>query len=173
MNALLLALALSTTPPPPHLTLRDEPADAERPAVASITFSPLTTFMLGLAVEGEFRVHEHLTTYLAGEFYGAWLGWGAQAGLRWYPTQAFRGFFVDAHGRASDLYVVHGIGGGLELGSQHRLFSSRWTFLWSVGADLGAGSWIDYGSGRRSPIDWLDQGLVVMPKLRLMLGYTF
>jgi len=62
--------------------------DRDRPTVATLSFSPLTTFMLGVVLEGEFRVNEHLTTYLAGEFYGAWLGWGAQAGLRWYPSAA-------------------------------------------------------------------------------------
>ncbi|MEW6431460.1 MAG: hypothetical protein AB1730_08105 [Myxococcota bacterium] len=161
--------------PPPHVTLRGQDADldAERPPFAALSFSPLTTFMLGVVLEGEFRVHEHLTTYLAGEFYGAWMGWGAQAGLRWYPSQAFRGFFVDGHARASDLFLVHAVGGGLELGSQHQLGRSRWSFLWSMGLDLGAGAW---RQSERAPTDlgsWLSDGLVAVPKLRLMLGYTF
>lgn len=205
MNALLLALALSTTPaddasltppppppeavdgaatptpdapppaPPPHVTLRGKDLDLDqaRPTVANLSFSPLTTFMLGVVLEGEFRVHEHLTTYVVGEFYGAWMGWGAQAGLRWYPSEAFSGFFVDAHARAQDLYLVHGVGGGLEIGSQHRLGQSRWSIRWSAGLDLGAGSWRGYGNSYRNPVDWLSEGLVGMPKLRLMLGYNF
>jgi hypothetical protein len=195
MNALLLAIALSTTSaeptaltpppptpeappaaPPPHVTLHGEDLDldAGRPTVATLSFSPLTFFMLGVALEGEFRVHQHLTTYFAGEFYGLWLGWGAQAGLRWYPSQAFRGFFVDAHARASDLLVVHHVGGGLEVGGQHQIDRSRWSILWSAGLDLGAGAWWRFAE--RAPTDmgaWLSDGVVAVPKLRLMLAYDF
>jgi hypothetical protein len=147
--------------------------DRERPTTATLSFSPLSTFALGVVLEGEFRVNEHLTTYLAGEFYGAWMGFGAQIGLRIYPSQAFRGFFIDLHGRAQDLYLNHLIGGGLEIGSQHQLGRSHWSILWSVGADVGAGSWNQY---HRSPTDlpsWLSEGVTAAPKLRLMLAYNF
>lgn len=77
------------------------------------------------------------------------------------------------HGRAHDLYLNHLIGGGLELGSQHRLGQSRWGILWSAGVDLGAGAW---NQTHRSPTDlptWMSEGLVAAPKLRLMLAYNF
>lgn len=166
------------TTPTPEATARGADLDLgiDRPTTATVSFSPLTTFLLGAAVEGEFRVHEHLTTYLAGEFYGAWMGWGVQAGVRWYPSQAFRGFFVDAHARASDLMLVHHLGGGLELGSQHRLGRTRWSILWSLGADVGMGRWSGTRTTGRSPLDvgtWLTEDVVAVPKLRLMLAYNF
>lgn len=186
MHALLasafVAASLATNPSAPPMVPADAPPveaqqagedlGPDRPTTFALSFSPITTFMLGGVLEGEFRLAPQLTAYLAGEFYGAWMGWGVQTGLRWYPKQAFDGFFMDFHGRASDLWVVHHLGGGLELGSQHRLGRSRWAFLWSVGADVGAGRW---GAGR-APTDvssWLNSGLVVVPKLRLMLGYQF
>lgn len=174
MNALLLAALLTATPETPTTAAKLE-LDRDRPTVATLSFSPLTTLMLGVVLEGEFRVHEHVTTYVAGEFYGAWLGWGVQGGVRLYTDTAFRGFFVDLHARASDLLIVHHAGLGLELGAQHQLGRTRWSFLWSVGGDVGMGRWAGLASGR-SPMDvpdWFGQELVVVPKLRLMFAYNF
>jgi hypothetical protein len=149
--------------------------DAERPfePVAAITISPISTFMLAVAVEGQFRVSDHFTTYVAGEYYALWSGWGVQTGARWFPQKAFKGFFIDAHLRASDLYFVHAIGGGLEIGTEHQLGKSHWTFLWSVGTDVGAGAWTGDSRGPASAGLWFSQGPVIVPKLRLMLGYSF
>lgn len=189
MNALilaaLLASELSPPPPPPAEPAREQVSPAPPPAVrllpevtakvaaaaqpvkATISFSPLSFLFLSAVLEGEFRVSDSFTTYLVGEFYGPWLGWAGQAGMRWYPTEAFRGFFVDAHARAHNLYVSHLAGGGLEVGSQHQLDRSRWMFRWSVGADVGLGSWDSNVSGNAY------RDVVAVPKLRLMLAYAF
>lgn len=170
MNALLVAMLMTTTPE--VTTAADlDVAQPERETRFSLSFSPLTTLMLGAAVEGEFRVAPQLTGYVAGEFYGAWMGWGVQTGVRFYPSQAFKGFFVDGHARASDLLLNHLAGGGLEVGSQHTFGRSRWAFLWSVGADVGVGGY--YAAGGTN-LGWLEtDGVTVLPKLRLMLGYHF
>lgn len=175
MNALLFVVALSTAQTRPPVVEASPTLDERAPGretTFSLTFSPISTFMLSVAVEGEFKVADHATAYLAGEFYGPWLGWGAQSGVRLYPDRAFKGFFVDLHARGQDLYVSHLLGGGLELGSQHELGKSRWAILWSVGADVGAGRFGQTFSSR-SPLDWLAEGFTVSPKLRFMLGYHF
>jgi hypothetical protein len=171
--SLIVALAVTQTPPPfveaqPGL---EELAPA-RETNFSLTFSPLSTFLLSAALEGEFRIAKHFTGYLAGEFYGPWMGWGAQTGVRLYPDKAFKGFFIDAHARGQNLYVSHLLGGGLEIGSQHELGKSRWAILWSVGCDIGAGRFGTY-IPPSNPIDWLEEGLTLSPKLRFMLGYHF
>jgi hypothetical protein len=175
MNALLFIVALSTAQTPPPIVSASPSYDERAPAhetTFSLTFSPLSTLLLSVAVEGEFKVANHVTGYLAGEFYGPWLGWGVQSGLRLYPDHAFKGFFIDAHARGGDLYFSHLLGGGLELGSQHELGKSRWAILWSIGADIGAGR-IGVTSPGSDPIGWLDEGFAVTPKVRFMLGYHF
>lgn len=171
MNALILLVALASTPEGVGMAVEPDVAQPERQTNFSLSFSPLSTLLLGAAIEAEFRVDTHLTGYLVGEFYGAWMGWGAQSGLRWYPHAAFKGFFVDAHARAGDLGLNHLIGGGLEIGSQHTFGRSRWAILWAVGADAGAGSWRTFGAGTVDT--WLQEGFTVIPKVRLMIGYHF
>ncbi len=174
MNALLLMAALAALPETAAEVGHKGDFDVvhpERVTNVSISFSPLTTLLLGAAVEAEFRVSDHFTTYLVGEFYGAWMGWGAQTGVRLYPADAFKGFFIDGHARASNLLLNHLIGGGLELGSQHAFGRSRWAFLWSVGLDVGAGGW-NYTT-TSTPIEWMNEPITVLPKLRLMLAYHF
>lgn len=172
----LLAIALLTATPTERPESDEAPVeDLREPTHFGVTFSPLSTFLLAVALEGEVRVNTHLTAYAAGEYYFLWHGWGAQTGARIYVTEAFHGFFVDLHARGSDLLFAHYLGGGLEIGSQHSLDKSHWTVMWAAGVDVGAGRW-DFSIGSAQTADvgrWLNEGLVAVPKLRIMLGYTF
>jgi hypothetical protein len=147
--------------------------DVRAPTTGAVTVSPASVLMLALAVELELRVSDQLTAYAAGEYYGAWSGFGVQVGARLYTAEAFHGLFFDLHARASDLYLVHAIGAGLEVGSQHALGQNGWTLLWSAGVDVGAGAWGAWGRDVTDVPSWFSQGLVLVPKLRFMLGHTF
>lgn len=180
---LSLLLVLTAVPsvddsPPPLVPAdtearpKDEPFEAPTRHVG-ITMSPVSTFMLAVAVDVEVRITDRVTVYGTGEYYGLWQGVGAQLGLRTYFSEAFHGFFVDAHARVADLYLAHVAGGGAEIGSQHSLGHSAWTILWSAGLDVGAGAWSPQGREIQNVALWFEQDLVAVPKLRFMLGYTF
>lgn len=171
-----------SAPPPPSSELQHAGAQVSAPVATAEEFapkftlwtSPLTVLMAGAVLEGEVRLNDFATAYGTGEFYGLWMGWGVQAGARLYPGgHAMRGFFVDLHARASNLYVINLLGGGVEVGGEHRLGSSHWAFLWSVGADIGVGR-----AGLYRGLEAMEAGpqalsFVAQPKLRLMLGYQF
>lgn len=139
----------------------------------SLKVNPLSTFLLGVAIEAEVRVSNNVTLYASGEFYPYLLrAWGVQTGARVYTNAAFAGFFVDVHARASDLKLAHLLGGGVDIGSQHSLGGSRWSVLWAAGLNVGAGRWWQ-GSWDSRPEQWIKEDFVVVPNLRLMIGYTF
>jgi hypothetical protein len=164
-----------SAPPPPAAEVSAPVATAQELAPKfTLWTSPLTVLMAGAVLEGEVRLNDFATAYGTGEFYGLWMGWGFQAGTRLYPGKhAMRGFFVDLHARANNLYVINLLGGGVEVGGEHRLGNSRWAFLWSVGADIGMGT-----AGVHRGFEAMEAGpqalgFVAQPKLRLMLGYQF
>jgi hypothetical protein len=175
--------ALTAPSPPSSEEQPQEPQPVSAPVAAAeqlapkftLLTSPLTLLAAGVVLEGEGRLSDSVTAYGTGEFYGFWLGWGFQAGARIYPWgNAMRGFFVDLHARANNLLAVNLIGVGAEVGGQHQLSQSRWSLLWSVGADIGLGRWEGFAQGFEA-FDGTGPALhfTAQPKLRLMLGYQF